>query len=160
MKNSRINLHATGIVLGRQGFLIVGPSGSGKSRLAAALLADAARSGVFAALISDDQVWIEEKSGTIIAHRAETIKDLMEIRFSGIVHQASLRSAVIDAVLAPVCATDTLERLPPPHETMEILPQMFLPVLRLCVEFNPTMAMVERIMESRMGASCGRSRVS
>lgn len=150
MKNSWINIHATGIVLGRQGFLIVGPSGSGKSRLAAALLANAAQTGIFAALISDDQIWIEAKGETIVAHRAETIRDLIEIRFSGIVRLPSIRSAVIDAVLMPVRALEQTERLPAFHETMEILPQVSLPVLRLCVDFNPDVAMVENLMQSRI----------
>lgn len=150
MKNSWINIHATGIVLGRQGFLIVGPSGSGKSRLAAALLANAAQNGIFSALISDDQIWIEAKAGTVIAHRAQTIRDLIEIRFSGIVQMPSIRSAVIDAVLMPVSAGLDTERLPALHETMEILPQVSLPVLRLCVDFNPDVAMVKNLMHSRI----------
>lgn len=150
MKNSGINIHATGIVLGRQGFLIVGPSGSGKSRLARTLLANAAQTGIFAALISDDQIWIEPKTGTVLAHRAETIRDLIEVRFSGIVQMPSIRSAVIDAVLMPVSAGSDPERLPDPYETMEILPQMSLPVLRLCADFNPDVAMVKNLMQSRM----------
>lgn len=46
MKDSRLNLHATGVVLGRRGYLIMGPSGSGKSQLARLLLENAWQNGL------------------------------------------------------------------------------------------------------------------
>ena len=50
-------IHATAVVYGESGVLILGPSGSGKSALALALLARARDSGLFGALIGDDRVW-------------------------------------------------------------------------------------------------------
>lgn len=46
MNESRLNLHATGVVLGRRGYLIMGPSGSGKSQLARLLLENARQNGL------------------------------------------------------------------------------------------------------------------
>jgi serine kinase of HPr protein (carbohydrate metabolism regulator) len=149
MTNSRTNLHATGVVLGQQGFLILGPSGCGKSTLARGLLADAERQGMFAALISDDQVWIEAHGDRLMAHRAETIRDLMEIRFSGIVRVPSVGAAVIDAVIMPVGLSDTPERLPPSDETMVFFSTITLPVLRLCVARNPDIAVVQSLLGNR-----------
>ncbi|MBB4954728.1 serine kinase of HPr protein (carbohydrate metabolism regulator) [Agrobacterium vitis] len=149
MRNSLINIHATAIVLGRQGFLIVGPSGSGKSRLARTLLNDGLRNNMFAALISDDQVWIEAHHGKIVAHRAETIRDMLEIRFSGIARVESVCAAVMDAVLVPISARDTPDRLPQSNETMEVAPGMTLPVVRLCHDLNPDMAMLQTLMPGR-----------
>ena len=49
-------MHATAVIYGDYGVLILGPSGSGKSALALALLARARSAGLFAALIGDDRV--------------------------------------------------------------------------------------------------------
>ncbi|HBF31344.1 HPr kinase/phosphorylase [Rhizobium sp.] len=150
MINSRTNLHATGVVLGRQGFLILGPSGCGKSQLARLLLHDAARNGMFCALISDDQVWIEAQGDTLMAHRAKTIKDMMEVRFSGIVHIPSIGSAVIDAVIMPVALCDVPERLPQSDETMDFFSTITLPVLRICVAHNPDITLVQNLLTNSL----------
>lgn len=50
---AQLFFHGTAVGLGDQGLLILGPSGSGKSSLALALLAHGAE------LISDDGVWLE-----------------------------------------------------------------------------------------------------
>src|SRR5579885_12565 len=50
-KARRLYLHATAAVVGEAGVLIRGPSGSGKSSLAFALIAAAKASGLFARLI-------------------------------------------------------------------------------------------------------------
>lgn len=146
MKN---NFHATGIVLGRHGFLIAGPSGSGKSWLARMLLQDARRNRLFSALISDDQVLLEACGETLIAHRPETIRDLMEIRFSGIVQINSVASAVMDAVLLPVALKDTTERLPDPDETMVFFSSVKMPVLRVCPALQPDIVTLHHLMHSR-----------
>lgn len=149
MTNSRTNLHATGVVLGRQGFLIMGPSGSGKSQLARTLLHDADGRGMFSALISDDQVWLEAQNARLIAHHPETIKGLMEIRFSGIVRMASVASAVIDAVIVLEQPERMPERLPQNHETIAFFSSITLPVLRLYPAHSVNIATLESLLADR-----------
>lgn len=108
---------------------------------------------MFGALISDDQVWIEARGGAMIAHRADTIKDMIEIRYSGIVHTTSIRSVVIDAVIVPVSASDTQERLPKTDETMVFFSTITLPVLRLCAALQPDVTAIESVMATRQAYS-------
>lgn len=149
MTNNRTNLHATGIVLGRQGFLILGASGSGKSTLARTLLHDADYRGIFSALIADDQVWLESCHDRLVAHRPDSIKDLMEIRFSGIVRLPSVRSAVIDAVIALDKPDDQRDRLPQENETMTFFSNISLPVLRFYPAHSADLAAIESLMATR-----------
>ena len=75
------NLHATGVILGDRGVLITGPSGSGKSTLALELLRSAR--GGFARLVCDDQLFVEARTGRLIARAAPAIAGLVEIRGLG-----------------------------------------------------------------------------
>ena len=61
-------LHATAVIHGESGVLILGPSGSGKSALALALMARASGEGAFGALIGDDRIYVRE-SGVGWSHR-------------------------------------------------------------------------------------------
>ncbi|MBB4008955.1 HPr kinase/phosphorylase [Allorhizobium taibaishanense] len=143
-------IHATAIVLGRHGYLIIGPSGSGKSRLARHLLDSAAETGLFAALVADDQVSIEVKGGRLLASRPRTIAGLMEIRFSGLVKVASLETAVMDAVITPVRAQDEPERLPPSDESRRFPGDITLPVIRLHQDHLLSVASLERLHFARI----------
>ena len=53
-------LHATAVIHGDSGVLILGPSGSGKSALALALIARASDAGLFGALVGDDRVYVRK----------------------------------------------------------------------------------------------------
>ncbi|MVA24374.1 HPr kinase/phosphatase C-terminal domain-containing protein [Agrobacterium vitis] len=148
MNDSRLNLHATGIVLGRRGYLIMGPSGSGKSQLARLLLENARQNGLFAALVADDRVWLEARGGRVVASRPQTIAGLMEIRFSGLVTVPSLDAAVIDAVILSVEPSSMTERLPQCAESRCFFPDLCLPVLRLCPAHHPSVAGLQRLLEA------------
>jgi len=77
-------VHATALVVGAQGVLIRGASGSGKSSLALALI-DAARArGMFARLVGDDRVRLRRAGGRIIAAPAAPIAGWVERRGIGI----------------------------------------------------------------------------
>src|SRR4249919_3981593 len=54
------SVHATAVIHGESGVLILGPSGSGKSALALALMARATGEGAFGALIGDDRIYVRE----------------------------------------------------------------------------------------------------
>ena len=77
------NIHATGVILGDRGVLVMGPSGSGKSTLALELLHRVGAAGGFARLVCDDQLFVEARAGRLLARAAPTIEGLVEIRGLG-----------------------------------------------------------------------------
>lgn len=90
------NYHATLVVVGEKGVLITGPSGSGKSTLALKLLASCKGEGLFARLISDDQVLLSACSGRLIGAAPGSIAGLVEVRGAGPVTIQHEKAAVVD----------------------------------------------------------------
>jgi HPr kinase/phosphorylase len=87
-------MHATAVVYGETGVLILGPSGSGKSALALALLGRARDIGVFGALVGDDRVWARAVAGRLVASGAKQLLGVIERRAAGLV-AASYESAAV-----------------------------------------------------------------
>lgn len=91
-------IHASAVLLGHRGILIRGPSGSGKSRLALALLQDAGPD--FARLVGDDRIRLEAAHGRLLMRPAKALEGLIEVRGIGIVqlpHEpVAVASLVID----------------------------------------------------------------
>jgi serine kinase of HPr protein (carbohydrate metabolism regulator) len=79
------SLHATAVIHGESGVLILGPSGSGKSALALALLAHARAIGAFSALIGDDRIFVRKAHGRLIARGAANIAGVIERRSAGLI---------------------------------------------------------------------------
>jgi serine kinase of HPr protein (carbohydrate metabolism regulator) len=79
------SLHATAVVHGESGVLILGPSGSGKSALALALMARASTTGAFSALIGDDRIFVNEAHGRLIARGAANMAGVIERRTAGLI---------------------------------------------------------------------------
>lgn len=77
--------HASCVLVGRSAVLIRGPAGSGKSRLALALL-DAAENGLlpFARLVADDRVQLLAAHGRLVARPPAAIAGKIEVRGFGI----------------------------------------------------------------------------
>lgn len=102
-----IRLHGTAIAVARDGVLLRGPSGSGKSDLALRLIDDGAK------LISDDQTELRCVDGTVAMTAPATIAGRMEVRGVGIVRVPWQASAPLRLVvdLSPAAA---IERLPEP----------------------------------------------
>ncbi|MFM2278359.1 MAG: hypothetical protein RLZZ444_590 [Pseudomonadota bacterium] len=92
-------VHATAIVIGSTGLLLVGPSGSGKSTKALQLMSTARRAAHFAALVSDDQVFLEIRNDKVIASAPPTILGKIEIRGTGIAEVAAIDRAEINYVV-------------------------------------------------------------
>lgn len=92
-------IHATALAIGEAGILIRGPSGSGKSRLALELLAEARRRGVFAGLVGDDRVGVAAQAGRLVARGHPAIAGHIESRGEGILDLGSERAAVIRLIL-------------------------------------------------------------
>jgi HPr kinase/phosphorylase len=80
---AQTGLHATAVVHGESGVLILGPSGSGKSALALALMARASAAGAFGALVGDDRIFIRKADSRLIASGADNIAGLIERRMAG-----------------------------------------------------------------------------
>ena len=130
MTSPAVNVHATAVVLGTQGFLFVGPSGAGKTMLALSCLTAARNCGLFAALVSDDQVLISVCNGRIIARRPASIAGLAEVRSAGIVAIETIPAAVIDLAILPI-KPPFEPRLPPENERFSLPSGDFLPLHRV-----------------------------
>ncbi|WP_411036196.1 HPr kinase/phosphorylase [Shinella sp. BYT-45] len=124
------NVHGTAIVIGTTGLLFVGPSGAGKSAVALACIEDARARGLFAALVSDDQVLVRAAGGRLVARAPASIAGLAEMRGTGIIETATIETAVLHRAVRPV-APPFDERLAPEGETIAVLPAFPLPLTRL-----------------------------
>ena len=80
----RTSLHATAVVHGESGVLILGPSGSGKSALALALMARATGAGAFGALIGDDRISVRNAEGQLVASGPD-MAGIIERRMAGLI---------------------------------------------------------------------------
>nr|WP_316651062.1 serine/threonine protein kinase [uncultured Gellertiella sp.] len=140
-----INIHATAIVVATTGLLFVGPSGSGKSILAHACIAAAGRDGLFASLVSDDQVFVTLYHGRVIASRPESIADRMELRGSGIARVPSLARARMDYAILPGSLAG-MQRLPDEGEQFEVLPDTLLPLVRVANTHPEPLAVLARFI--------------
>ncbi len=89
------SLHATAVIHGESGILILGPSGSGKSALALALMARAHTAGVFGALIGDDRIFVSKTHGRLIARGAANMAGLIERRSAGLIPVQHEPAAVV-----------------------------------------------------------------
>jgi serine kinase of HPr protein (carbohydrate metabolism regulator) len=123
-------VHATAIVIGTSGLILIGPSGAGKSSLALQLMAEARRAGHLAALVSDDQVFIEDVNGFLIATPPPTIKGMIELYGTGIGHVETVESAVLHCALSPVMA-DSSTRIPEENQRWPVTDQISLPLYRI-----------------------------
>jgi HPr kinase/phosphorylase len=83
--NQSPSIHASAVLIGARAVLIRGPAGSGKSRLALALLTTA-RQGLllFARLVADDRSHVEVVHGRLLVRPAPTLAGLLEVRGLGI----------------------------------------------------------------------------
>jgi len=122
------NIHASAVVLGDRGIVITGASGVGKTQLALALICHAEAAGSFGRLVADDQLFLSEHGGRLVAHAPDTIAGLVEARGIGPVRIAFERKAPVDLVVRLV-GRDAAERLPQPK--METLLGCELPLLEL-----------------------------
>jgi HPr kinase/phosphorylase len=93
------SVHATALVIGEAGVLVRGPSGSGKSALALALLALASDRKLFARLIGDDRVSISSNNQRIQVRGTPNIQGLIERRGYGIVEAPTEPCAIVRLVV-------------------------------------------------------------
>lgn len=126
----RIRMHASAVVIREAGLLIQGPSGSGKSSLALALIAMAETAGWFARLVGDDQISLESRNGRLIARGHPLILGQIERRGQGILRVPFLPAAVVRLVI-DLESSDGVTRFPEHGEERIELAGVSLPFLRL-----------------------------
>lgn len=106
LAQAETTIHASCVLVGRGAVLIRGPSGSGKSRLAAALIeAHGPASAPLTRLVADDRVRVFAANGRLLAAAPEAIAGLIEIRGLGIRTLAHEPLAVV-ALVADLAAAD------------------------------------------------------
>lgn len=122
------NLHATCVVLDGSGVLITGPSGTGKSTLALALVARAVWSGCHAALVADDRTLLTPANGRLVARAPASIAGLMEVHGIGPQPVVHVPATVLDLVV------DLIDEAEAPRfqdGRSEIVPGAWLPFIQL-----------------------------
>lgn len=103
-------IHATAVMIGEIGVLLLGPSGSGKSDLALRLVDRGAT------LIGDDYLHAAKIDGGLQVTVPDRIAGLIEVRGVGIMPLPHRPSAPIALAIALSNAGDGEERLPEPRE--------------------------------------------
>ena len=130
------SIHASAVLVGARAVLIQGPAGSGKSRLALALL-NAAHQGLlpFARLVADDRAHVEAAHGRLLVRPAPALAGLIEVRGLGIRRVPYEQVAGVGFVveLGPMDA----ERLPAQTRTQAVLQGIALPRLAVAADADP-----------------------
>ena len=99
------SVHGSAVLYRETGLLIRGPSGSGKSLLAARLILSGGL------LIGDDRLALSVEGGSLHAAPVPPLEGLIELRGRGLVAVPYAATGRIDAVVDVVAAAD-LERMP------------------------------------------------
>jgi HPr kinase/phosphorylase len=107
-------LHATGLVWGEKGVLLLGPSGSGKSILAHSLIQRGRAQGVFARLVGDDRLILSRNCERLVMRPHPVLAGALESRGIGILNEPHEPAACLHLVLA--CHKTRPPRLPEPED--------------------------------------------
>jgi HPr kinase/phosphorylase len=123
-------LQGTTLLAGVNGVFIRGPSGSGKSSLALALIERGAR------LVADDRVHLAACDGRLVASAPDIISGLLELRGRGLVDVPFERNCVVRLVV-DIVSEEALERMPDDHQLTAV-------ILGIEVPQQPVSGVVER----------------
>jgi serine kinase of HPr protein (carbohydrate metabolism regulator) len=129
-------IHASAVLVGARAVLIRGPAGSGKSRLALALIqAGASGAFPFARLVGDDRVHVDAAHGRVLVRPADTLAELIEVRGLGIRRVPFEPLAAVGLVI-DLAAADA-ERLPEPGSAVTEVAGIALPRLAVAPGEDP-----------------------
>jgi len=145
-------IHASAALVGAKAVLIRGPAGSGKSRLALALV-EAGRRGVipFARLVADDRAYVGAVHGRLLVRPAETLAGLIEVRELGLRRLPFEPVAVVGLVVD--LSADDAERLPPAPAQIATIDGIALPRLAVAPG-QEALTRVLAIATTTIGGSC------
>jgi serine kinase of HPr protein (carbohydrate metabolism regulator) len=137
-------VHASAVLVGARAVVIRGPSGSGKSRLALALI-EAGRSGrlLFARLVGDDRIFLAAAGGRLLARPADNLTGLIEVRGAGLLRLDYEPGAVVGLVV-DLAAADA-ERLPGERSNTAEICGVRLPRLAVAAEAEALPGVLARI---------------
>ena len=129
------SIHASAVLVGPRAVLIRGPSGSGKSRLALALL-QAAEDGrlVFARLVSDDRTRLEVAHQRLLVKPVPELAGLIEVRGLGI---RRVPYEPVAAVFLVIDLSADAPRLPEPSSQIVTVEGISLPRLAVASGHDP-----------------------
>ena len=143
-------IHASAVLVGARAVLIRGPAGSGKSRLAYALIETAAAGLLpFARLVADDRVHVEPAHGRLLARPPDKLAGLIEIRGLGLRRLPFEPVAVIGLVM-DLEAGDAM-RLPPPENRHAAVADIRLPRLSVASGADPLTCLVAALRTADSG---------
>ena len=142
-------VHASAVLVGARAVLIRGPSGSGKSRLAVALL-QAAEAGAlpFARLIGDDRVHVEAAHGRLLVRPATEVIGQIEVRGLGIRRVPYEPVGVVGLVVELEAVS---ERLPAPNQQEVDVAGIRLPRLAVAAGADPLPLLLAHFRTSPSG---------
>ncbi len=123
-------IHGSALLIGENGLLLRGASGSGKSALSLALVEMARARGLFGRLIGDDRLQLCCRHGRLIARPHPAIAGLIEARGQGILPVSYEPVGVIRLVVDLLGAgSQPAPRLPPQESLTASLCGVLLPRL-------------------------------
>ncbi|MGB9366785.1 MAG: HPr kinase/phosphatase C-terminal domain-containing protein [Xanthobacteraceae bacterium] len=129
-------IHASAVLVGGRAVLIRGPAGSGKSRLALALLQAGTSGGLsFTRLVGDDRVHVEAAHERLLVRPAEALAGLIEVRGLGI-RKVPFESAAVVGLVVDLSAPDS-ERLPARKSAVAEVAGVVLPRLAVAPGEDP-----------------------
>ncbi len=139
------HIHATAVAYSGAGCLILGKSGSGKSRLAAEMIQLGAR------LVADDQVILTVQSGMLMASAPKELANVLELRGIGLIRLPDIVPRHV-LHLAIELDPDAEDRLPEPQTAT--IEGLSIPLLRLkpppITGAGSVMLAIKAVQEGRM----------
>ncbi|HLH98410.1 MAG TPA: serine kinase [Xanthobacteraceae bacterium] len=145
MADAGTTVHASAVLVGARAVLIRGPSGSGKSRLALALIA-AAHTGLLdlARLVGDDRVELAAAHGRLLVRPAPALAGLVEARGLGIRRLDHEPAAVVGLVVDLGCPA--AERLPAATVPEVVIDGVKLPHISVATGSDPMPAVLAHLL--------------
>ena len=129
-------IHASAVLVGARAVLIRGPSGSGKSRLASALLQAAEQGALpFARLVADDRAHVEAAHGRLLVRPAPALAGLIEVHGIGI-RRVPHEPLAVAGLLVELGPADTA-RLPDKASQHAEIEGLTLPRLAVAAGVDP-----------------------
>ena len=148
--NQSSTIHASAVLVGPRAVLIRGPAGSGKSRLALALIQAGASGALpFARLVGDDRVHVEAANGRLLVRAADMLAGLIEVRGLGI-RKVPFEPVGVVGVVVDLAAANS-ERLPTPKSPVAEVIGIVLPRLAVAPGEDPFPLLITALQTPNSG---------